>query len=233
MMRSMGARHAAFLVGLAAGLALPLAAAGSVAVTTGSFSGARLAVDRNDLAEVTWRQDSAQQALFLPPTGQVYHGGSLAGADISRPAKVALSNALAVRRTPDGSFWALQRWQLPGQPPELHLAHWTGAATVLTLTQSGQKLAGTVAFHGKPVTGFSSTPAGKQVRIYVFLDCFACGGSTGWTQMLGVKPASDGSFALTLRPTWAGKRYRAEVEGPNVGASRAPDAQVVIDASSS
>jgi hypothetical protein len=223
-------RHRLALAVALVGLVLPAATSASVTVTSGAFSQARLAVDQHGLAEVTWKQSGASQALFLPPTGQVFHGGGLSGPDVSRSATLALPNALVVRRTPDGGEWALQTWQMPGEAAELHLSHWTGAPTALTLTQNGTRLEGTVSFHGKPVTGFSTTPAGTRLRIYVYLDCFGCGGS-GWTRMLGVKPRADGSFALALRPEWTGSRYRAEVEGPNLGASRAPDAQVVVDAS--
>ena len=43
--------------------------------------------------------------------------------------------------------------------------------------------------------------------------------------MLGVPPKTDGSFAVRLRPSWTGSRYRAAVAGPNLGAVLAPDAQ--------
>ena len=46
--------------------------------------------------------------------------------------------------------------------------------------------------------------------------------------MLGVPPRSDGSFAVSVRPSWLGKRYRATLAGPNIGSTLAPYAQVVV-----
>jgi hypothetical protein len=75
------------------------------------------------------------------------------------------------------------------------------------------------------VSGTGPTPSGKAVRIYVYLDCLGCAASpSGWSPMLGVAPRADGSFAVALRPNWAGRRYRATVAGPNLGTTLAPDA---------
>jgi len=162
----------------------------------------------------------------------LYHGGSLSGRDVSRPASVpGLPLALAVRRTPDGRFWALQHWEVqPGGPVELHLARWRGAPTKLALSFDGTRLTGTASFQGKPVTGRTFTLEGKHPRIYVYLDCFACGGKAGWIRMIGVAPRADGSFAVLVRPSWQGTRFRATVAGPNAGTTFAPDAQAVISA---
>ena len=64
----------------------------------------------------------------------------------------------------------------------------------------------------------------------VYLDCFACGGKAGWIRMIGVAPRADGSFAVLVRPSWQGTRFRATVAGPNAGTTFAPDAQAVISA---
>jgi hypothetical protein len=212
--------------------ALASAASGSVAVATGAFADPTLAVDRNGKARVGWTASGARRTLFVPPSGEVTYSGSLAGPDVSRPASVAgLRLALAVRRTPDGMLWALQRWAIPGRRTELHLARWRGAPTRLSLRVDGNRLRGTALFQGRPVSGFSSTPAGKRMRIYVYLDCFGCDARPGgWSAMLGVAPRSDGSFSVWLRPSWQGERYRATIAGPNVGAVRAPDAQTVVAA---
>jgi hypothetical protein len=42
--------------------------------------------------------------------------------------------------------------------------------------------------------------------------------------MLGVFPRADGSFRVFLKAAWQGDRYRASVDGPNVGAILTPDA---------
>jgi hypothetical protein len=204
------------------------AAHASVTVTSGAFSGARLAVDSKGLAEVSWVQSGSKQVLFVPPTGEVFHGGSLSGRDVSRPDGLALPMTLTVRRTADGSRWALQRWQRPGRPDELHLAHWRGAPTKLTLSVSANAIQGRATFAGQPVAVYSSTPAGKRQRVYIYLDCFGCG-RPGWTQMIGVAPVR-GAFKVRMRPSWKGSRYRAELAGPNTGATRAPDAVTIVPA---
>jgi hypothetical protein len=222
----------ALALALLAVLALASAASGSIAVATGSFADPTLAVDRNGKARVSWTENGTRRALYVPPTGQVAYSGGLAGPDVSRSASApGLRLALVVRRTPDGMLWALQRWALPGRRVELHLARWRGTPTKLALRLEGNRLRGSASFQGRPATGFSATPAGKRMRIYVYLDCFGCAArANGWTAMLGVAPRSDGGFSVWLRPAWQGERYRATIAGPNVGATRAPDAQVVVSA---
>jgi hypothetical protein len=192
----------------------------------------QLRVDARGDAEVTFVSKGSRDTVIVPPHGQLYHGGALAGPDVSRRvATPKLPLALTVRRTPDGRLWALQAWQVqPGGQVELHLARWKGAPTRLTLATDGTHVTGTASFQGKPATGFTFTLEGKRPRIYVDLDCFACGGKPGWTRMTPVAPKADGSFSVFLRPEWVGKRYRATVSGPNIGTTFAPDAQIVISA---
>jgi hypothetical protein len=192
----------------------------------------RLAVDARGSAQVTWTQGGARQSVIVPAKGQLFHGGSLSGPDVSRPAPgVRVPLAVVVRRGPGATLYALQRWQpQPNGPVELHLARWTGALPVLRLALEGQRLSGSAAFQRRPLTGFTSTLEGKRLRIYVYLDCFGCPGKPGWTRMLGVAPKADGTFAVLLRPSWLGRRYRATVAGPNVGTTYAPDVQVEIAA---
>lgn len=223
---------------LGAGLALallagvPAAAHSSVGLGSGA-SRASLAVDAHGDALVSWRQGGSTVSVLVPPSGELSHGGVLDGADVSRPATVAgVPDAVALRRTPDGQLWALQLIQLGAQsPPVLDFSRWRGAPTTLTLRRAGERLEGRVAFHGAPVSGHTFTLAGKRPRIYVYLDCFSCGGKQGWSPMLGVPPQPDGSFAVLLRQAWIGSRYRATVAGPNLGTTLAPDAQTVIEAS--
>jgi hypothetical protein len=191
-----------------------------------------LQVDARGTAVVRLTSHGRPDVVVVPKSGQLYHGGSLSGPDVSRSAVAAgLPPALVVRRTPDGTFYALQAWQLaPGRPVELHLARWKGESTKLTLATDGKHLSGTASFQGRPVTGTTFTLEGKHPRIYVYLDCFGCGGKSGWTEMIGLVPRTDGSFTIDLRPAWAGSRFRAMVEGPNIGAVFAPDAQVEIPA---
>ena len=184
-----------------------------------------LRVDAKGNAEVSWTEGGVHKTVIVPAHGQLYHGGSLPDANVSRPATVpGLPFARVVRRTPDGRLWALQQWQpQPDEPVETHLARWRGAPTKITLAYDGARLSGTATFHGRPVTGRSYTLEGKRPRIYVYLDYLA-GGS--WHRMLGVAPKRDGTFTAFVQPRWKGTRYRVTLLGPNVGADFAPDASV-------
>jgi hypothetical protein len=183
-----------------------------------------LRVDARGDALVSWMHAGKQQSLLVPPQGQLFHTGSLAGPDISsRTAVLGLSHPLAERMTPNGTFWALQQWHEPGGQVELHLARWRGAPTRVFLVFDGTRLTGRVTLHSRPVSGKTFTPEGKRPRIYVYLDFW----TGAWHRMLGVAPRADGSFAVLLRPNWKGSMYRATVAGPNIGSTLAPDAQTV------
>ena len=219
----------AFFACLAAG------AHASLGLATGA-SQATLGVDAKGDAQVAWHAGGGADSVLVPPQGLLFHGGSLAGPDVSRKANVArLPFVVALRRTPDGSYWALQESEIgSGNPVSLDLSHWQGAPPVITLTDDGTRLRGTVSFHGKPVSGTTFTNAGLKPRIYVYLDCFACSGKPVWTLMQGVAPRADGSFAVFLRHGWQGTRYRATMAGPNTesngSSTLAPDVQTVISA---
>jgi hypothetical protein len=217
------------LIAVAAGALGTTAALASIQVADGAARPA-LRVDARANAEVSWLETGVRKTLLVPVSGLVLPGGRLSGADVSRAARRdVVPMARVVRRTPDGYLWALQEWtRVPGEPPELRLARWKGAPTKLTLAVSEDGLAGTATFAGRPVSGFSKSPAGKRLRIYVYLDCSGCPGArNGWKRMLGVAPRADGSFRASIRPEWTGSRYRATVAGPNRGTTRAPDARVI------
>ncbi len=203
-------------------------AAASTLIATGAARPA-LRVDARGTAEVSWLAKGARMTLLVPPSGRVLPGGRLSGDDVSRPARRGVvPMARIVRRTPDGYLWALQEWaRVPGEPPELRLARWKGAPTKLTLSVFGDRLVGRATFGGRPVSGFTTSPAGRRMRINVYLDCAGCPRASAWKRMIGVAPRRDGTFSVSIRPTWAGSRYRATVAGPNRGTTRAPDARVI------
>jgi hypothetical protein len=212
----------------AAGLAVPAAA--SIQVTSDASRPA-LRVDALGNAEVSWLVSGTRRTLLAPLRGRVLPGGRLSGADVSRSApRNLVPMARVVRRTPDGYLWALQQWtRAPSGPAELRLARWKGAPTNLTLTVSEDALSGRVTFVGRPVFGYTTSSAGRRIRINVYLDCAGCPGARGgWKRMLGIAPRRDGTFRASIRPEWTGSRYRATVAGPNRGALRAPDARVVV-----
>jgi hypothetical protein len=206
------------------------AALASYGVTTNGGA-PKLRVDSKGVAEVSWTAGGARESFLVPKSGVGRHG-TLSGRDVSKATNLQLPMAVAVRETPDRTLWALQRVAIAGRPPSLDLARWQGAATELTLFDDGTHLTGKATFHGRPVTGYSSTLVGKRARIYVYLECFGCPAARdAWTLMLGVPPKADGGFSVALRPSWTGKRYRATVFGPNVSGELAPDARITLDAS--
>ena len=87
---------------------------------------------------------------------------------------------MAACRAPDGSYWALQRWQrlLPmrGVDPwtrrqsayELHVSHWTGPLPVLEVSPNWtyvgrwQGLFGRLTYLGRPVHGFRTPSATER-----------------------------------------------------------------------
>jgi len=215
------------LLALAAVLALAGTAQATVWVGVNTVK-PTLRVDAKGTAEVTFTSAGRADTVIVPARGQLYHGGGLSGADVSkRVATPTLPFAVVVKRTPDGRLWALQPMQLqPGGPLDLHLARWRGSPTAISLQLNGDSLDGRATFNGKGVSGASYTLEGKRPKIYVYLDYF--GGGT-WHRMLGVAPKPDGSFSVSIRPAWqAASRYRATMLGPNIGSSFAPDAETIV-----
>jgi hypothetical protein len=103
-------------------------------------------------------------------------------------------------KAPDGSYWAVQRWQrlapmrgfdpfLPRQSAnELHVSHWSGPLPTLevspnwTYGASVQGLFGRVMYRGEPVYGFR-TPSATRTDPYarfVYIDTFNSVYGPGW-----------------------------------------------------
>jgi hypothetical protein len=197
-------------------------AAGSIAVAYDAQRPA-LRVDSRGNAEVSWTAGGERRYLLVPPRGRVLPGARLPGRDVSRAARgPRLAFQRVLRRTPDGRRWALQTWRATARGPvELHFSRWRGAPTGVAVTVSDTVLKGSADFQGRPVTGSSSTPEGKRLRHYAFVDCLGCG-TRSWKRLTAVRTRADGSFRLFLRPAWRGSRYRVTVAGPNRGATLAP-----------
>jgi hypothetical protein len=113
----------------------------------------------------------------------------------------ALPWLVAACKAPDGSYWALQKWQvqLPdlGFTPwtaglrqwELHVSHWTTSVAKLDVWQdwvySGRfhHLFGRYSYMGQPVHGFASTTYGAPTDGYgrlIYLDTHDSAYGSGW-----------------------------------------------------
>jgi hypothetical protein len=104
-------------------------------------------------------------------------------------------------KAPDGSYWALQSWQvglpdlgfvpwLPQQKYwELHVSHWTGALAKLEVwskwiySRHFHELFGRLSYHGNPVFGFGTTHYGAPTDGYgrlLYLDTHNSQYGGGW-----------------------------------------------------
>jgi hypothetical protein len=125
----------------------------------------------------------------------------------------ALPYLVAACKAPDGTYWALQRWQrmlpLLGFDPwlpdhtawDLHVSHWSGALGTLEIstnwTYGGafESVFGRVTYLGVPVHGFGSTRTGNPTDRYgrnVYIDTLDSAYGPGWRRESGI---------LTHRPT--------------------------------
>ena len=144
---------------------------------------------------------------------------------------------------PDGSHWALQKWQRSqanlGLPPfkpghgayELRLSHWSGDVARIEAwvdwSYSGRwhHLFGRLTYRGQPVHGYVATFDGDPTDTFgrvVNLDTFDSAYGPGWRRenaFLARRP--DGTFCYGFvphgrRPAANGERYRLATSGPGV-----------------
>ena len=153
----------------------------------------------------------------------------------------ALHWLVAACTAPDGSYWAVQKWQrmLPnyGLAPnatsgvwELRLSHWTGEIAQLTVNtdwawHQWDHLFGTYTYNGKPVFGFKAKPSGDPLDTFgrnLYVDTLDSAYGAGWKRensFLVHNPT--GAFCYSVnphgsRPAGKGARYRATIIGPGV-----------------
>ncbi len=129
---------------------------------------------------------------------------------------------VAACTAPDGSHWALQRWQRHqanfGIPPwkpghgawELRLSHWRGPPAKLEVgldwSYGGRwhHLFGRLTYRGRPVHGFSTTPTGDPLDRYgrvLYLDTLDSAYGPGWRRENGfVSRNPDGTFCYGFVP---------------------------------
>jgi hypothetical protein len=142
---------------------------------------------------------------------------------------------------PDGSFWALQRWQreLPdyGLTPspsqavwELRLSHWTGPLPLLTIHldwayRRYDHLFGSLTYLGQPVYGFGSTAGGAPLDGFgrnIYVDTLDSAYGSGWLRENSfLSHRGSGTFCYGFyphgdRPAGKGTSYRATAIGPGV-----------------
>jgi hypothetical protein len=125
-------------------------------------------------------------------------------------------------KAPDGSYWALQRWQrslpnlgfLPWLQPQrawaLHLSHWTGPVAVLegytdwSWNGRSHHIFGQLTYRGRPVHGFKTNQYGSRLDRYgrlVYLDTFSSRHGPGWRRENSfVTHKPTGVFCYTFRP---------------------------------
>jgi hypothetical protein len=144
-------------------------------------------------------------------------------------------------RAPDGSYWALQKWQrmLPnfGLRPsakqavwELRLSHWTTELAFLEVNLNWayrryDHMFGRFTYRGQGVFGFRSTPAGVPLDTYgrnLYVDTFNSKYGRGWKRENSfLMHTGSGAFCYGFyphgkRPVGAGEKYRATIIGPGV-----------------
>lgn len=213
---------------------------------------ASLEVNGAGRAHVVWVENGATRHLVAggainarpprPGVAQVsfqlrYGARSIPGGGCARYDGPPLAWVVAACKAPDGSYWALQRWQRlkpnyggAGGEWELRLSHWSGPLPVLQIWTDWayrrfDHLYGRLTYLGVPVHGFHATRRGSPLDDYgrnIYLDTLGSRYGAGWrreSSFLAQLP--NGAFCYGFyphgaRPGGAGTRYRATVIGPGV-----------------
>jgi hypothetical protein len=146
---------------------------------------------------------------------------------------------VAACKAPDGSYWALQRWQrllpmrgiAPFRPEqdafELHISHWSGPLPVLEVspnwTYGGrwQGLFGRLSYLGRPAFGYR-TPSSSQRDPYArffYVDTFNSVFGPGWKHDAGkVAHSRNGAFCYSFVPQMTPAGYpKHELRPPGNG----------------
>jgi hypothetical protein len=215
----------------------------------------RLEVDADGRALVTYRSNGSLRSVLawgainaIPPTqerDQVNFAlmyGAAPVRNVCGPYRGPPLVWLVVACTaPDGTHWALQRWQrgLPnyGVDPtperagwELWLSHWSGPIAQLEIKTDWayrrfDHLYGRLTYRGQPVHGFRSTSSGAPLDTFgrnIFVDTLDSAYGPGWKRensFLTHRPSGVfcyGFYPHAGRPPGTGARYRASVLGPGV-----------------
>lgn len=248
--------------------ALPASASASEMIDRNA-RGARLAVNKSGVALLTYRSGGRLKHVLawgainarVPTRGarQVSFRIDYSGGWGSRRKEIwrGFNNAcgryegpelewmVSACTAPDGSHWALQKWQrmLPpyGFRPtaaesvvELHLSHWSGELPEFVIKQDWvyrdyDHLYGWLRYKGKGVYGFRNTRYGSPLDSWgrnVYVDTYNSKYGRGWKRENAfLTHTGSGAFCYGFYPhTWRGQQrpagdgevYRASVIGPGV-----------------
>ena len=213
-------------------------------------------------AHVAWSENGATRHVVAgnainarppsPGTPQVsfllrYGARSIVGAGCGSYDGPPLAWLLVACKAPDGSYWALQRWQrlkpnYGGKTAEweLRLSHWSGPLAVLELWTDWayrrfDHLYGRYTYQGRPVHGFRVTPQGSPLDDYgrnLYVETWDSRYGPGWRRensFLAQRPTGAfcyGFYPHGSRPPGKGTQYRATAIGPGV----TPDVMWEVDA---
>jgi len=229
----MSRRTLTLLLALLGTLVLPVSAQASIKIA-GSAHDPSLRVNARGFATISWTTDGgARRSAVVAPGGRTTYGKRASGRDITKPNdEVSIPMLVELRRGPSGRYYALQSWRrLKGGPVELRFSRWFNAPTKLPIHAvcckwNSEMVKGRATFHGKPIYGYSATPAGVPEDKYgrnVYIDFKERG---TWHRAMGILThRPTGRFSLWIRKYWRGSEYRARMIGPNWGRTFAPDAQ--------
>ena len=151
---------------------------------------------------------------------------------------------VAACKAPDGSYWAIQKWQrmlpnygLKATPRqavwELRLSHWTGELAQLEVNLNWayrryDHMFGRFTYLGEPVHGFRSTRTGVPLDTFgrnLYVDTFNSAYGRGWKRENSfLMHSGSGAFCYGFfehkeignRLAGKGERYRATIIGPGV-----------------
>jgi hypothetical protein len=244
-------RTRAIIVGLVVAALVPVPAAASTLITRGATD-IELTVDARGRALVTYKQAGVRKRVLAWGASNDdvkfrldYAGGYGA---FRRPVWKTIKSCgtydgprlhwlVAACKAPDGSYWALQRWQrmLPNQgyPPktglqrarELHLSHWRGELPKLEIyldwIYGGRyhHLFGRYTYRGRGIHGFRSTATGIPLDPYgrnIYLDVFNSAYGPGWKRensFLAHKPRGNFCYGFFPRPSYYDKSRRPAAHG--------------------
>lgn len=172
---------------------------------------------------------------------KIQYGAGASGAEVCLPYDgPTLAWLVQACKAPDGSYWALQRWQRlkpnfggTQGPSELHLSHWTGPLAELVIYQNWafhryRHIFGRLTYGGVGVYGFKASRAGNPLDDYgrnIYLDTFNSAYGKGWRRETSFlthhRGHTLGDFCYGFfrhggHPPGIGTKYRATVEGPGV-----------------